>query len=111
MTMRRRKRAREEVNLARHLYVYDGRGYEGELELFQRAHVAAGAAEAADLPGLCPRFLYRVVDADAADGPLITDDEIAVRRYLASHPAAAVSIVPMTRQGDRVTAGARSATP
>lgn len=90
-------RQREEIRLARHLYVYDGCGYEGELELFRRAHVAAGAAEPADLPGLRPRFLYRVVDADAAGAQLITDDDIAVRRYLASHPGAAVSIVPMSR--------------
>lgn len=83
--------------MARHLYVYRGHGYEGELELFRRAHVAAGEAEAADLPGLCPRFLYRVCDTNSADTPLITDDDIAVRRYLASHPSAVVAIVPMTR--------------
>ncbi len=83
--------------MARHLYVYGGRGYEGELELYRRAQVAAGSAETADLPGLCPRFLYRVVDAGTRETPLITDDEIAVRRYLASHPGADVSIVPMAR--------------
>lgn len=84
--------------MARHLYVYGGRGYEGELELFRRAHVAAGAAEAADLPGLRPRFLYRVVDrAAGCCPPLITDDEIALRRYLTAHPDADVAIVPMTQ--------------
>lgn len=83
--------------MARHLYVYGGRGYEGELELYRHAHVAAGAAEAADLPGLRPRFLFRVAEAGCLDGPLITDDEIAVRRYLTGHPGADVSIVPMTR--------------
>jgi len=84
--------------LARHLYVYGGHGYEGELELFRCAHVGAAAAEIADLPGLRPRFLYRVEGCGReGDKPLITDDEIAVRRYLASHPGAQVAIVPMAR--------------
>lgn len=85
--------------MARHLYIYDGRGYEGELELFRRAHVAAGAAEATDLPGLRPHFLYRISGRVAADPgrTLITDDEIAVRRYLIAHPDADVSIVPVPR--------------
>lgn len=80
--------------MARHLYVYDGRGYEGELALYRYARVAAAAAEAVDLPGLRPSFLFRV--AGDGDGPaLITDDEVAVRRYLATRPGARVSIVPM----------------
>lgn len=85
--------------MARHLYLYEGRGYEGELELFRRAHVGAAAAETVDLPGLRPRFLYRVEARERAGGDrlLITDDEIAVRRYLASHPGAEVAIVPMAR--------------
>lgn len=85
--------------MARHLYLYGGHGYEGELELFRRAHVRAPAAETADLPGLRPRFLYRVTDSadDKGTPPLITDDDIAVRRYLADHPAAEVSIVPMAQ--------------
>lgn len=85
--------------MARHLYVYQGHGYEGELALFRRAQVAAGAAEAVDLPGLRPRFLYRVAEGVGAGAatPMITDDEIAVRRYLADHPDATVSIVPMVQ--------------
>lgn len=85
--------------MARHLYLYGGQGYEGELELFRRAHVSAEAAESANLPGLRPRFLYRVTDEaglPTAD-PLITDDDIAVRRYLAAHPGAEVAIVPMVQ--------------
>lgn len=79
--------------MARHLYVYEGHGYEGELALYRAARVAGRAAEAADLPGLRPRFLFRVARAGAA--ALITDDEIAVRRHVTAHPAATVSIVPM----------------
>lgn len=85
--------------MARHLYLYGGHGYEGELQLFRHAHVGAKSAESADLPGLRPRFLYRVTDdagVPAAD-PLITDDDISVRRYLAAHPGAEVAIVPMAQ--------------
>lgn len=82
--------------MARHLYVYEGHGYEGELTLYRHAHVSAGRAEGADLPGLRPCFLFRVTDDDGQP-PLITDDEIAVRRHLADHPLARVSIVPMVR--------------
>lgn len=81
--------------MARHLYVYGGRGYEGELALFRSAHVAAGSAESADLPGLRPSFLYRVITDGLA--PMITDDEIALRRHLASHPNARVTIVPVVQ--------------
>lgn len=82
--------------MARHLYVYNGRGYEGELALFRSAHVAAGAAEAADLPGLRPRFLFRIAGG-IGEPAVITDDEVAVRRHVATHPGAQVSIVPMVQ--------------
>ncbi len=97
--------------MARHLYLYEGNGYEGEVELFRRARVGAAAAESADLPGLRPSFLYRVHDrlAPTVGAALITDDEIAVRRYVAGHPGAEVAIVPMIRAGSPVTAGARRA--
>ena len=97
--------------MARHLYLYEGNGYEGEVELFRRARVSAAAAESADLPGLRPSFLYRVHDrlAPAAEGALVTDDEIAVRRYVAGHPGAEVAIVPMVRAAGSATAGARRA--
>ena len=85
--------------MARNLYLYGGHGYEGELELFRHAHVRAQSAESANLPGLRQRFLYRVTDSDGtpATDPLITDDDIAVRRFVAAHPGAEVAIVPMVQ--------------
>lgn len=81
--------------MARHVYVYRDTGYEGELELFRRAHVSAKNADnAADLVGAKPAFLYQV--SDAAD-QILTNDEVAVHRFLSSHPDAQVSIVPMAR--------------
>lgn len=84
--------------MARHLYVYQGRGYEGELALFRRAHVAATAAEAVTLPGLRPRFLFRITDTSVPTAdPLITDDEVTVRRYVTAHPDATVALIPMVQ--------------
>lgn len=81
--------------MARHIYVYDDVGYEGELELFRHAHVSAQSATASvALIGAKPAFLYWVNDSK---DPLLTDDEVAVHRYLAGHPSARISIVPMAR--------------
>lgn len=81
--------------MARHVYVYRDTGYEGELELFRHTHVSAESADnAADLVGAKPAFLYRISDAE---DQILTDDAVAVRRFLSGHPGARVSIVPMAR--------------
>jgi len=79
--------------MARHLFLHNGVGYEGELALYRGAHVGASRAQAqADLPGLRPGFLYSVSDCGETR---IMDDEVAVHRYMHSHPDAVVSIVPL----------------
>lgn len=79
--------------MARHLYLHNGVAYEGELALYRNAHVAASGAQAqADLPGLCPGFLYELSDGNDLR---IVDDEVAVCRYLHDHPNAAVRTVPL----------------
>lgn len=79
--------------MARQLYLHNGVGYEGELALFKGAQVGASRAQAhADLPGLRPGFLFRVSDGTET---CIMDDEVAVHRYMITHPGATVSTVPV----------------
>lgn len=79
--------------MARHLFLHNGVGYEGELALFKGAHVGASSAQAhADLPGMRPGFLYSVSDGSETR---IMDDEVAVHRYMNTHPGAVVSTVPL----------------
>ncbi|MCR9070466.1 MAG: hypothetical protein NXI18_02005 [Alphaproteobacteria bacterium] len=79
--------------MARQLFLHDGVAYEGELALFRGAHVGASRAQAhADLPGLRPGFLFRVSDGTETR---IMDDEVAVHRYMHTHPSATVSMVPL----------------
>lgn len=79
--------------MARHLFLHNGVAYEGELALFKSTHVGASGAQAtADLPGLRPGFMYSVTDGTETR---IMDDEVAVHRYMFSHPGATVSTVPL----------------
>ncbi|WPZ35207.1 hypothetical protein T8K17_03475 [Thalassobaculum sp. OXR-137] len=79
--------------MARHLFLHNGVAYEGELALFKSTHVSASGAQAkADLPGLRPGFMYSVTDGTETR---IMDDEVAVHRYMFSHPSATVSTVPL----------------
>ena len=79
--------------MARHLYLHNGVAYEGELALYRDAHVAASSAQAhADLPGLCPGFVYEL--RDGADLSIV-DDEVAVCRFLNHHPRGTVRVIPL----------------
>ncbi|MEQ8587943.1 MAG: hypothetical protein RLO01_15395 [Thalassobaculaceae bacterium] len=79
--------------MARQFFLHDGVAYEGELALFRGAHIGASRAQAhADIPGLRPNFLFRVLDG--AETRLM-DDEVAVHRYMHAHPGATVSMVPL----------------
>ncbi|MDF1793958.1 MAG: hypothetical protein P1U88_18745 [Thalassobaculaceae bacterium] len=79
--------------MARQLFLHNGVAYEGELALFKGAHVGASRAQAhADLPGLRPGFMFSVTDGTETR---IMDDEVAVHRYMHTHPGATVSTVPL----------------
>ena len=79
--------------MARHRFLHNGVGYEGELALYRGAQVGASRAQAAaDLPGLRPGFLFSVIDGLETR---IMDDEVAVVRYVHTHPGAVVSTVPL----------------
>lgn len=78
--------------MARNLFVYQNAAYEGELDLYRHAHVVAAKAQASTSVGLAPRYVYRMVDGDPGDAK-ITDDEVAVRRYLHDHPSATVELI------------------
>lgn len=79
--------------MARHLFLHNGVAYEGELSLYRGAHVGASRAQArADLPGLRPGFMFTVT---CGGETRIMDDEVAVHRYMHTHPGAVVSTVPL----------------
>ena len=76
--------------MARHMFVYDDKAYEGELNLYRATHVGASHAEAVDSVGLQPVFLFRATDVDEN---ILTDDEVAVHRFMIKHPDAKLSVV------------------
>jgi hypothetical protein len=78
--------------MARNLFIYQNAAYEGELDLYRNAHVAADRAQAVDSVGLSPKFVYRMRAANEALAS-ITDDEVAMWRYVSRHPDAKVEVL------------------
>lgn len=80
--------------MARNLFIYQNAAYEGELDLYRNAHVVAERAQAVDSVGLAPKFVYRMRTASEAS-PSITDDEVAMWRYVSRHPDANIEVLPV----------------
>jgi len=76
--------------MARNIFVYGDAAYEGELALYRAARVGSSRATTYDQVGPSPVYVYRASDAEDA---LITDDEVAVRRFFSRHPKAEVQIL------------------